>query len=96
MYNNPFAAWTRTGIDAWSLSIDASAVVGLRMLKLAAGDQAAIAESRLRVAEKVTAAFELQLKLMRNPLSLSMLQRTQQTLRHYGGKVASNRRRPAR
>jgi len=50
MYDNPFAAWTRAGMDAWSLGIDASAVVGLRMLKLTAGDQAAIAESRLMVA----------------------------------------------
>jgi hypothetical protein len=96
MYDNPLAAWTRTGMDAWSLGIDASTVVGLRMLKFAAGDQTAIAESRLMVAEKMMTAFELQLKLMRNPLSLAMLQRTQQTLQHYGVKVASNRRRLAR
>lgn len=96
MYDNPYAAWTRAGMDAWSLGVDVSAVVGLRMLKLAAGDRAAIGQSRLMVAEKTTAALELQVELMRKPFTLTMLQGTQQALRHYQCKVAGNRRRLAR
>ena len=93
MYGKLYSAWFHAGIDAWSLSMEASAVIGMRMAKMAAGGDAARAEGQLMVSEKISAAFELQAKLARAPLSTSPLSGTQAALRHYRRKVARNRRR---
>ena len=92
MYSKAYGAWLRAGMDAWSLGLEASAVVALRTAKLAAGGEAASREAELMVAEKVRAAAELQLAL----IGATPLGGPKKALRHYRGKVAANRRRLSR
>jgi hypothetical protein len=94
MHTKLFDAWFKAGMDAFSLGMDASMVVGLRMAKLAAGGASAQREANLMVAEKLRAAIELQAELMKAPST--PLGSTQKTLKHYRRKVAANRRRLSR
>ena len=96
MYGKAYGAWFKAGMDAWSLGMEASTVVGLRMAKLAAGGEAASKEAELMVAEKIRAGLELQSKLLLSPFGTTPLAGTQKVLRHYEGKVAANRRRLSR
>jgi hypothetical protein len=57
MAGNP---WVNVGLEASLLSLEASHVIALRTLKLAAGGAAAKAEMRRMFAEKVVAASMLQ------------------------------------
>jgi hypothetical protein len=94
MQGKLFDAWFRAGMDACSLGMDASMVIGLRMAKLAAGGASAQSEAQLMIAEKLRAAIELQGELMKAPLT--PLGGTQKTLKHYRRKVAANKRRLSR
>jgi hypothetical protein len=47
----------RLGVDAWSLSVEASSVIALRMLKFAVGGVAAEAEARKMVSERSRQAW---------------------------------------
>ncbi len=85
--------WTRVATDAWMLGVEASAVVGLRMLKLAAGGPAARTESRRMVREKVAAAQSLQRLALTGGLGTSVPGAASKALRHYGRKAKANRRR---
>jgi hypothetical protein len=60
--------WVRFGFDAWSLEIEASSVIGLRALKIAAGGAAADAESRLMLREKLETGWDLQTKTLTGAL----------------------------
>lgn len=92
MFSKAHGAWLRAGMDAWSLGLEASTVVGLRVAKLAAGGGAACEEAQLMFVEKVRAGVELQAALIgKTPLT-----GTQKALRHYRGKVAANRKRLTR
>ena len=93
MMPSPYAAWASAGLDAWTLGMDASAVIGLRLAKIAIGDAAAGREAQLMVAEKVQAALEMQADLMTGRFGSTPLSGTQGLLRHYGRKVRANRRR---
>ena len=93
MTPSPYAAWATAGLDAWTLGMDASAVIGLRLAKIATGDAAAAQEARLMVAEKVEAALEMQASLMTGGFGTTPLSGTQGLLRHYGRKVRANKRR---
>ncbi len=90
MTRNP---WFQIGLDSWALGVDASAVIGLRVMKIAAGDAAAQAESQLMVVEKVEAALDLQTKLLTGALGATPAAMAAKTLKHYGRKVRANRRR---
>ena len=96
MMGTTYTAWLKTGLDAWSLSTEAASVVGLRMMKMAAGGSAGSAEAALMVSEKVQAGLELQAMMLGAGPWQTPLARTQRTLRHYRGKVAANRRRLVR
>jgi len=85
--------WLRIGFDAWSLGVEASAVIGLRTLKIAAGGAAGEAEARRMVAEKVDAAAQLQTKALVGGLGFTGAAAATQTLAHYRRKVRANRRR---
>ena len=50
MVRNP---WFRFGVNAWSLGTDASSVIALRRLKIAAGGVAAEVEACRMVNEKI-------------------------------------------
>ena len=83
-------------MDAWSLGLEASTVVGLRMWKLAAGGAAAEAEAVRMVSEKVEAGLALQARAMSGGLGATPQSAAAQTLSHYRRKVRANRRRLAK
>ena len=88
--------WISLGWDAWNLSLEASSVIGLRTLKLAAGGAAAQEETDRMIREKVEAGFSLQAKAMSGALGLTPAAIASRTLAHYRRKVRANRRRLSR
>ncbi len=80
-------------MDAWALGLEASAVIGLRTLKIAAGGAAGDAESRRMIAEKIDAGIALQALAMSGALGLTPPAMAANTLTHYRRKVRANRRR---
>jgi hypothetical protein len=81
------------GWQAWALGVEASAVIGLRAVKLAAGGAAAEREARLMTTEKLDAALELQQAAMRGALGSTAPAAAKAVLRRYRRKVRANRRR---
>jgi hypothetical protein len=88
--------WVRLGLEAWSLGLESSTVIGLRAMTIAAGGADARAESRLMVEEKVKAAVELQAKALSGGLGLTPAQTAAGAIAHYRRKVRANRRRLTR
>jgi hypothetical protein len=86
-------AWAGLGLSAWSLGLDAAAVIGLRTLKIAAGGPAGAAEAQRMIGEKVDAAVALQTLALTGGLGTTPLSATARTLAHYRRKVRANRRR---
>lgn len=86
-------AWIGIGFDAWRLGVEASAVVGLRTLKIAQGGETGRAEAERMVREKVEAALALQTLAMTGGLGLTPASASLRTLAHYRRKVRANRRR---
>ena len=93
MPRNP---WFRAGFDAWSLGVEASSVIALRTLKLAAGSRAARAEARRMVSEKIEAGVALHARALTGGLGLTAQGAANKTLAHYRRKVRANRRRLAK
>jgi hypothetical protein len=89
-------AHLRLGLDAWTLGMEAASVIGLRMMKAAAGGPAAEAEGRRMVGEKIAAAADLQLMAMTGALGMTGAGAAAKTLAHYRRKVRANRRRLSR
>jgi hypothetical protein len=89
-------SWLRIGFDAWSLGVEASAVIGLRALKIAAGGAPGEAETRLMFTEKIEAGLALQVKALNGALGLTAHRATATTLAHYRRKVRANHRRLAK
>ena len=89
-FRNP---WLGVGISAWSLGMEASSVIGLRTMKIAAGGAAAEAEARRMVSEKVDAGFALQSLALTGGLGLTAHGAAAKILGHYRRKVRANRRR---
>jgi N-acyl-D-aspartate/D-glutamate deacylase len=85
--------WLGLGLDAWSLGVEAAAVVGLRTLKIAAGGPSAAEEARLMVDEKVAAGLALHAKAVSGALGTSPASVAKSTISHYRRKVRANRRR---
>jgi len=75
------------------LGLEASAVIGLRTVKLAKGGRAAKTEARRMVAEKVQAALELQGLALTGALGGNPSTAAMRTVRHYAPKVRANLRR---
>lgn len=92
MNSKAYRDWLRVGWDVCALSIEASAVIGLRFAKLATGGDAATREAELMVTEKMRAGFDLlPMMIGRTPTAGARA-----ALRYYRGRVAANRRRLAR
>jgi hypothetical protein len=85
--------WLKLALDAWSLGMESSSVIGLRTLKIAAGGAAADAEARRMVEEKVSAGFEWQTLALAGGLGLTPHRAAAKTLAHYRRKVRANQRR---
>ena len=88
--------WMGLGWDAWALGMEASAVIGLRVMKLAGGGATAEAEARRMVAEKVDAALAIQTMALTGALGVTAPRVASNTIRHYRRKVGANRRRLSR
>lgn len=85
--------WFTLGWDAWALGIEASSVIALRTMKMAAGGRAADAEGRKMVSEKVQAGLQLQTLALAGGLGLTPQSAAAKTLVHYRRKVRANQRR---
>jgi hypothetical protein len=91
-----YATWLDLTMDSWLLAADAQTVIGLRMLKLAAGDRASATEAQLMISEKLEAVAQVQVQMLTDTLSGSGHLATQRALAHYRRKVGANRRRLSR
>jgi hypothetical protein len=94
--NRMINPWVRIGFNAWLLGVEASSVIGLRVLKIAAGGPAAEAESRLMFREKFEAGWTLQGMALAGALGLTAHRSTARTLAHFRRKVRANQRRLGR
>jgi hypothetical protein len=90
MRRNP---WSRIGFSAWSLGLEASSVIALRMLKIASGGKDSEAEARRMINEKIEAGLSLQTKALTGGLGITPQSAATKTLAHYQSKVRANRRR---
>jgi hypothetical protein len=79
-----------------ALSAEASGVMALRMMKLAAGGPAAGAEAELMVAEKLKAMTEVQAQVLTSALTGSGHLAPGRAVAQYRRKVRANRRRLSR
>lgn len=79
--------------DSAALGFEASHVIGLRMAKLAQGDDKAFKEAERMVAEKFSAAFEIQMMAVTGQLGLTPDQQAASTVRKLRRKVQGNRKR---
>ena len=80
-------------MDTWRLGMEASAVVGLRVMKIAQGGAAGQAEAELMVSEKVESVMALQMQAMTGGLGVTPASASARTIAHYRRKVNANRRR---
>jgi hypothetical protein len=85
--------WTSLAFDSWALGMEASAVIGLRMMKLAAGGAAAQAEAQLMVSEKLATSMTLPMLAATGQLGATGPAIAAGSLTHLRRKVRANRRR---
>lgn len=83
-------------MDSWSLGMEASTVVGMRMLKLSQGGPAAEAEAERMVREKIGAAMDLHMLAVTGALGTNSHRAAAKTVSHYRRKIRANRRRLAK
>lgn len=88
--------WFRLGLDMMALSAESSGVMALRMMKLAAGGQAATVEAQRMVSEKIAAAAEAQTRAWADAVTGAGHLTPQRTVASYRRKVRANRRRLSR
>ena len=85
--------WTSLAFNSWSLGMEASTVIGLRIMKLAAGGAAAQAEAQLMVGEKMATSVTLPMLAMTGQLGTSGPAVATRSISHLRRKVRANRRR---
>ena len=85
--------WLDLYLDAWTLGVESSAVVGLRAMKIAAGGAAGEAEAQRMVSEKFDAGLALGAKAMTGGLGLTAPAMAAKTVSHYRRRVRANHRR---
>ena len=93
MKRNPANPWVGIGMDAWMLGLEASSVIVMRSLIMAAGGPDSAAEARLMVTEKIASSLALGLKAASGGLGHSPASVTAKTVSHFRRKVRANRRR---
>ncbi len=91
-----YAAWLKLTSDSCRLGLEAQAVIGLRLARLARGDLAAVVEANRMVSEKMVAAAEVQMKAASAMLTGDGHAIPARTVSHYRRKVRANRRRLGR
>jgi hypothetical protein len=85
--------WLQFGLTAWSLGVEASSVIALRTLKIAAGGVAAEVEAGRMVREKIETGLDLQALALTGGLGVTPPGAATKILTHYRRKVRANRRR---
>jgi hypothetical protein len=85
--------WLSLGWNAWALGVEASTVIGLRAMKLAAGGAAAEAEAGRMIGEKIDAAVALQTMALSGDLGATPDRAAAKTISHLRRRVRANRRR---
>lgn len=90
MRSNP---WLRAGFDLFSLGLEASSVMMLRGVAMAAGGPEAEKESQRMVSEKLNALIDLQALFLTGRLGTSAPATLNKTVTHYRRKVRANKRR---
>lgn len=90
MRGNP---WIKLTMDTWALGVEASSVIGLRTLKMAAGGAGAQREAALMINEKIASTVDLQMRAMTGGLGMTPHGAASRTVAHYRRKVRANRRR---
>jgi hypothetical protein len=85
--------WIGIGFDTWRLGLEASAVIGLRAMKLAEGGPAAGAEAARMIQEKVEAVAALQGQALTGGLGLTPARASASTIAQLRRKVRANHRR---
>jgi hypothetical protein len=93
MYKWPYGDWASAGFEAWALGIEASQVIGLRAVRMAAGGAAASDEAQRMMSEKLASVLELQAAMMTGRLGSDPLSGTRKMVRHYRRKVKANAKR---
>ena len=88
-------SWLDVWAAACSLGFEASSVIGLRTMKLAAGGNAAATEAQRMVREKIEASLALQGKALSGGLGTTARSAATKTLDHYRQKVRANKTRLA-
>jgi hypothetical protein len=93
---DPAFGWFTLGLDMWMLGAEASSVIALRTLKLAAGGAAASDEAERMVSEKVAAAIDMSQRAILGQLGTSMPGIGSKAVAGYRRKVRANQRRLTR
>lgn len=88
--------WFHACYDAWALSLEASSVIVLRSMKIAAGGAASEAEAGRMVREKIDAGLALQALALTGGLGTTAHGAARKALAHYRRKVRANIRRLAK
>ena len=79
------------GLDTFTMGLDASAVIGLRTMKIAQGGTAGAAEAELMVSEKIASATQLHWQLMTGGLGHDPLAISASAMRQLSTTVRANR-----
>jgi hypothetical protein len=90
MARNP---WLRIATDTWLVALEASNVIALRMLRLAAGGAAAQSEATRMISEKFLVASTLNWLGLFGALGYTAPSITRKSLRNYRKVIRANRRR---
>ena len=85
--------WFGVWLDALSLGLEASCVVGLRVLTIGTGGAKGLAEAQRMISEKIEVSLTLQVKAATGGLGNTALSAATGTLDYYREKVLANRSR---
>jgi hypothetical protein len=83
--------WIGVGLGAWCLGLEASTVIGLRLLKITAGGAAGQAEAQRMVREKLDAGLALRAMALTGGLGSTPQEAAAKTVAHLRRKVRANR-----
>lgn len=87
------ANWSSLAVEGWYLSVEASVVIGMRLVMFTTWDSKAQREADLMVAEKISAVLELQIRAITGGLGATPYAALSKSTAHYRKAVSSNRRR---
>lgn len=86
------SSWMTIAFDSWCLGVESSAVIALRMARLATGPASA-AEARLMVSEKIEMLAVMQMQACSGKLGSTPERQARAIVAGYRRAVARNRRR---